>query len=397
MVFPMSLPAPAIPPTEFAARRARAASLAKAQGLDGLLVVSRGGGTLDRYGDVLYLTNFYTSFPYIPDVPGAWTGRAHAFLVLTAEGASHLVIDCPNDGRIALADNEIERSDLVIESVVTALKRLGLSKAKVGLVGSDVLTVAALRSFEAALPGMRLEEAGPILARIRAVKSPAEIAALRRASALGSRMIEAMMAAAEPGASHGDVVAAGQQVLTPARGVLYNSFMASGRGGDEPQYIRSNFPTWASETRLEKGQWFRIGISGALDGYMFDLSRSKPIGPPTNRQIELFEHAIDCVETGIAAVRPGLAAETVAAAGLGRQKALGYDMTGVFSGLGHGLGLGWDSPWLAPGDKTTIEPGMVLCFERTILRDGWLGDFEETVLVTETGAEKITDARMRYW
>lgn len=387
----------AIAPVEFASRRTEAAALARAQGLDGLIVVSRGGGTLDRYGDVLYLTNFYTSFPFIPDLPGSWTGRAHAFFILSTEGASHLVIDCPNDGRIALATNEIERSDLVIESVVTALKRMGLAKSKIGLAGSDVLTVSALRAFEAALPSMRIEEAGGILAQIRAVKSLAEIAALRRASELGSRMIEAMMAAADPGASHGDVVAAGQQVLTPARGILYNSFMASGRGGDSPQYIRSNFPTWASETRLEPGQWFRIGISGALDGYMFDLSRSKPIGPPTNRQIELFEHAIDCVETGIGAVRPGVTAEDVAAAGLGRQKALGYDLTGVFSGLGHGLGLGWDSPWLAPGDQTAIVPGMVLCFERTILKDGFLGDFEETVLVTETGAEKITNARMRYW
>ncbi len=383
--------------TEFTDRRGRAAALAKQQGLRGLLVVSRGGGTLDRYGDVLYLANFYSSFPFIPDLPGSWTGRAHAFLVLTGEAEPHLVIDCPNDGRIALSPAEIERSDLVVESVIGALGRMGLDRGRVGLVGSDVLTVATFRALQAALPDVSFEEAGPILAELRAVKSPAEIVALRRASQLGSRMIDTMMAAAVPGASHGDVVAAGLQVLTPAKGVLYNSFMASGRGGDAPQYIRSNFPTWASDARLESGQWFRIGISGALEGYMFDLSRSKPIGPTTNRQIELFEHAIECVETGMAAVRPGVSAEQVAAAGLGRQKALGYDMTGVFSGLGHGLGLGWDSPWLAPGDRTTIRPGMVLCFERTILKDGFLGDFEETVLVTEDGAEKITDARIRSW
>jgi Xaa-Pro aminopeptidase len=386
-----------IPASELAERRKRAAAAAKAKGLNGLLVVSRGGGTLDRYGDVLYLANFYTSFPYIPDLPGAWTGRAHAFLVLTAEAEPHLVIDCPNDGRIALQPAEIERSDLVIESVVAALRRMGLDHGRIGLAGIDVLSVAAYRTLAAALPGVTFEDAGAILAELRAIKSPAEIALLRRASSTGSRMIEAMMDAAVPGATHGDVVAAGQQVLTPARGILYNSFMASGRGGDNPQYVRSNFPTWNSEVKLENGQWFRIGISGALDGYMFDLSRSKPIGPPTNRQVELFEHAIECVETGIAAVRPGATAEEVAAAGLDRQRALGYDMTGVFSGLGHGLGLGWDAPWLAPGDRTAIKPGMVLCFERTILQDGFLGDFEETVLVTEDGAEKITDARIRSW
>ena len=113
--------------------------------------------------------------------------------------------------------------------------------------------------------------------------------------------------------------------------------------------------------------------------------------------MELFESAIACVETGIEAIRPGATAADLAKAGLGKQQALGYDLTGVFSGLGHGIGLGWDSPWLAPTDHTKIEPGMVLCFERTVQKDGYLGDFEETVHVTEDGPVKITDARIRWW
>ena len=48
---------------EFAERRSRAAKMANAEGLEGLLVCSRGGGTLDRFGDVFYLANYYTSVP----------------------------------------------------------------------------------------------------------------------------------------------------------------------------------------------------------------------------------------------------------------------------------------------------------------------------------------------
>jgi len=189
----------------------------------------------------------------------------------------------------------------------------------------------------------------------------------------------------------------GMAVLAPAGAALYNSFMASGRGGEDPQAVRRNFPTWGSDERLEEGQWFRIGLSGVVDGYYFDLSRSKAIGPPTNRQVELFEAAIEIVEAAIAEIRPGTTAEAVAAAGLATQAALGYPNDGVFSGLGHGVGLGWDAPWLAPGDGTVIEPGMVLCIERTIRKDGYLGDFEETVEVTEDGCQLITDARIRWW
>jgi len=40
---------------------------------------------------------------------------------------------------------------------------------------------------------------------------------------------------------------------------------------------------------------------------------------------------------------------------------------------------------------------MVLNVEKTLMKDGYLGDFEESVLVTEHGPELLTDARVRYW
>lgn len=386
-----------IPPEEFAARRASAARAAAGAGLTGLLACARGGGTLDRYGDVVYLANHYTSFPYIPDLEGAWSGRAHAFVLVASDGDSLLVTDAPDDGRTAMPAEAVIVTGQVLDGVAEAMERLGMGRGPVGIAGTDVMPVRTFWALSERLPGAGWRDAGEILARLRAIKSPAEIAALRRASEIGSRAIEAMMEAAVPGASHGDVVAAGMAVLAPAGAALYNSFMASGRGGEEGFAIRRNFPTWGSDEKLEEGQWFRVGLSGVLDGYFFDLSCSRAVGPPSNRMVELFEHAVEIVEAGIGAIRPGATAREVAEAGLSRQEALGYPNDGVFSGLGHGVGLGWDAPWLAPGDETVLEPGMVLCVERTIRKDGYLGDFEETVVVTEDGCEKITPARIRWW
>ena len=205
------------------------------------------------------------------------------------------------------------------------------------------------------------------------------------------------MASAVPGATHGDVVAAGLQVLVPAGGMLYNSFMASGTGGANATLVRSSFPTWASPTPLANGQWLRLGISGVLDGYYFDVSRSRSIGPASRLQVDAFEAAIAAVEAGIAALRPGVTAGEVARAGLAKQESLGFTLKGVFSGLGHGIGLGWDSPWLVPQETMKLVPGMVLNFERTLTKDGYLGDFEETVLLTEHGVERLTDAVKRPW
>lgn len=382
---------------EFAERRSRAAEMANSEGLEGLLVCSRGGGTLDRFGDVFYLANYYTSFPYIPDLPHVWSARAHTFVVLSAKGDCILVTDAPNDGQTALAEENVIYTDLVLDGVLDAMQRLEMESGSVGLVGGDVLPVDTYQNLATRLANVKWTKAQHILVKLRSVKSPDEITLLRSASEVGSQALEAMMSAAEPNSTHGDVVAAGMAVLAPAGAALYNSFMASGRGGENPQAVRRNFPTWGSSEPLANGHWFRIGLSGVLNGYYFDHSRSKAIGAPTNQQIELFEAAIDIVEAAIAEIRPGVTAEAVAQAGLAKQTALGYPNDGVFSGLGHGVGLGWDAPWLAAGDKTIIEPGMVLCIERTIRKNGYLGDFEETVVVTEDGCEKITGAQMRYW
>ena len=382
---------------EFEDRRRKAVEQAKSRGLRGLLVCSRGGGSLDRYADVKYLTNFYTPFPCIPDLAKNWSGRGHAFVVLPVDADPLLVADVPNDGSIALDEDRICYGDMVIEGAVDAMRRTGLEKGPIGLVGGDALPINAFKMIESALENVEWRDAQDVLTGLRAIKSPTEIALLRHAAGTGSRMIEAMMEAAVPGARHGEIVAAGLQVLVPAGGILYNSFMASGRGGDDPVYVKSNFPTWASNQPLAEGYWLRLGISGVVDGYYFDVSRSKAIGAPTNRQVDLFEAAIDCVEAGIGACKVGATAEQIAGAGLEKQKSLGYDIKGVFSGLGHGIGLGWDAPWLAPGETLEIQPNMVLNFERTIQHEGFLGDFEETVLVTRDGPEKLTDAKLRFW
>src|SRR5271168_3160877 len=80
---------------EFANRRANAVAATRYKRYDALLVCSRGGGTLDRFGDVLYLTNYYSPFPYIPDLESNWTARAHGFLVLPVNGDPLLVADVP--------------------------------------------------------------------------------------------------------------------------------------------------------------------------------------------------------------------------------------------------------------------------------------------------------------
>ncbi len=389
--------APAIARQEFEERRARAAEAVRRSGLDALLVCSRGGGALDRYGDVMYLTNFYSSFPFIPDCGDHWSARAHPFVLLMADGRARLIADTPYLDEVALPRESVVQTDRGLDTLIAEIRGAGLDAGRLGVAGYDTLPAGSLDRLRGAFPEARFEAADHILARLRSIKSLAEVEHLAVAAEIGSRTIEAMLDRAVVGATHGDVVAAGMQVLVPAGGILYNSFMASGTGGERPSACRSIFPTWAHPAPLEDGQWLRLGISGVFDGYYFDLSRSKAIGKATNRQIDAFEAAISVVEAGIETIRRDASAAEVAQAGIRKQQELGYPVEGVFSGLGHGLGMGWDAPWLVPDDHTPLVENMVINVEKTLEMDGYVGDFEESVLVTRHGHEVLTKAPKRHW
>ncbi len=382
---------------EFEDRRQRAGAAAAAAGLDGLLVCSRGGGTLDRYADVFWLSGFYTQFPYIPDVAGNWSGRAHTVMIVRPDGEARLIVDIPAWQDVALDDGRITFADHVPQAIIDALKDVQFSEARLGLIGADAMPATMYRAVTGALPDLELVDFQDTFNDLKSVKSPAEIELLRRASALGSRTIETMMEAGRAGLSHGAVMARGLDVLVPARGILYNAFIRSGSGGPNPRFVSSTLPTWGSAEELLDGEFLCAGISGVLDGYYFDLARCRPIGRASNAQIDVFESTIAVVEAGIAAIAPGITGEQVMQAGSKRQTDLGFAPAGSFNGFGHGIGLGWDNPWLAPGVEKAVKPNMVICVEKWLMRDGYAGDYEDTVLVTKDGAEKITDARMRWW
>jgi Xaa-Pro aminopeptidase len=382
---------------EFAGRRERLRQAVAGAGVNAALVVSRGGGSLDRYADVFWATGFYTQFPYIPDVAANWSGRAHAVLVLPAEGEPRLIVDIAVSGVAGLPKSQVRFADFVTEAAIETVREMGLAGASLGLIGAEAMPASMYRAIEAGLPGTTFRDIQPLANALRAVKSPAEIELLRRASDLGSRMTDAMMGAARPGRTHGEIMAAGLDVLVPAGGMLYNAFLRSGRGGENARLVKSALPTWGSGERLEAGDFFCAGVSGILDGYYFDLARSCPVGRVSNAQIDVFESTIGVVEAGIRAVRAGVTGGAVMAAGAAEQARLGFARTGNFQGFGHGIGLGWDDPWLAPGVETPIAPDMVICVEKWLMRDGHAGDLEETVVVTPSGPEKITDARVRWW
>jgi Xaa-Pro aminopeptidase len=397
---------------EFADRRRRLVELAHARDLKGILVWSKGGGTVDLYGPIFYLTNHYTQFPQIADRPPWWAGRAHAALVLPAEGPPTLISDIP-DYRADLVAIEDVRVGINIPGLTgEVMREKRLDSGRLGLVARDYMLAGAYQDLLKALPDVVWVPSEDLFEQVRRVKSPNEIKLIRKACEIGSKACATLMEAVQPDWTEAEAMAEALYVLTREGGVMYDHPVASGQHSH--RYAYGRLPSWDHYRRFQPGDLFHVDMYGAFEGYYYDLGRSTVVGRrATQEQKELMETAMASVEAGIAAVRPGATAGEVARAGFKCLEEHGFRITAskeefertgeaalnmTFPSMGHGLGMWWELPWLTPDDTTILEPNMVLAIERAVGRPGvGAASYEDDVLITATGYEVLTTTKKRWW
>lgn len=167
----------------------------------------------------------------------------------------------------------------------------------------------------------------------------------------------------------------------------------------------------SKEQVLKDGDIVNIDVSTIYQGYFSDSSRMFCIGEVSREKKRLVEVAKECMEKGIAMVKPWTPIGNMGHAV--HQHALENGCTVVREIGGHGVGLEFhEDPWVSytsqensgvlmvPGMMFTIEPMVNLGDSKiyTDEGDGWTvrtrdglpsAQWEVTVLVTEDGCEVI--------
>jgi Xaa-Pro aminopeptidase len=396
--------------SEFLDRQRHAVAGARESDLDALLVWARGGTSVDFYGDVLYLANYHSPFPPNQDTE-IWSGRSYTALILPVEGPSTLITDLPDyDAETTYAD--LVHSTLRVPHTAAAvLKEHGLTPSRVGLVGRDTFLVSHLRAIEEVLgEAARFPAADAILERLRLVKSPAELTAVRHATSVGGRWLTTMMETVEEGRTEGEVVGEGLRTLAAAGGVAYDAAIASGKRSRN-FFSRNGIPSWTADRKLNRGDLVHIDAWASVNGYYTDFDRSTVVGrAATAGQREVLEGSIAIVEHIIAGVRPGTTigdlyargAQWLVDNGFGEHRAelsdAGTDFGQLFPAFGHSVGLGLEVPYIIEGEPTVIEQNMVLAVEALIGHQNVGGAaFEQQLIVGPAGAEVISDGCAKRW
>ncbi len=368
---------------ELADRRARARQAMVARGLDGLL--------LFRQESLYWLTGFDT-FGYV----------FFQCLYLGAEGTMTLLTRAP-DLRQArhtsvIADIRIwvDGPDATPEATLKAiLAEHGGEGGRLGVEWDAYgLTAALGRRLAATLGGFcDTTDASGLISRLRVVKSPAELAHVRRAAMLADDAYAAAIETTAPGVSDADILAAMQAAVFAGDGDYpANPFIiGSGRDALLCRYH-------SGRRRLDSQDQLTLEWAGVYRHYHACLMRTFILGSAQPRQRALFEAAREALAAVATALVPGRAlgeafdahARVLDAAGLRehRMNACGYSVGATFA-------PNWmDWPMLYHGNPEPVAVGMTI-FTHMIIFDSDAGlamTLGETVEITEGGAEPLSRA-----
>lgn len=260
----------------------------------------------------------------------------------------------------------------------------------------DKIMIAGLRALERR--GFEVMEGEEVTERVRAVKGPEDIAALRCAQHACESAIAEMERATRNGVPKGDMSEDAIWSVLHAENIK--------RGGEwiETRLLASGPRTnpWFQECGPRIVQpneivAFDTDLIGAY-GMCIDISRTWWVGDqrPTNAMISAMHHAMDHIRENMAMLKPGVSIKELVFGG--HQLDTQY-WKQKYSCKMHGVGLCDEWPYVTYPDGYTegafdavLEPGNMLCVEALVSPEG--GDFsiklEDQVLITDTGFENLT-------
>ncbi|MFL6136770.1 MAG: M24 family metallopeptidase [Frankiaceae bacterium] len=260
---------------------------------------------------------------------------------------------------------------------------LGGDPARVGLA-NRMWAEHAVR-LRRALPTSEQLLAGEVLRRLRMRKAPAEIEALRRAGAAIDRVHSRMGEWLRPGRTEAEVGRdIAQAIVDEGHAVMNFVVVGTGPNGSSPHHH-------TSDRVIEPGDPVLVDIGGTMsDGYCSDSTRAYVVGPVPDDFAAYFEVLHEAQRAAVAAVRPGVTAESVDRAARDIIAAAGYGELFVHR-TGHGIGLEeHEDPYVVAGNAEPLEPGMCFSVEPGIYLPGRHGArIEDIVAVTDDGVDRL--------
>ncbi|MCC7484280.1 MAG: aminopeptidase P family protein [Burkholderiales bacterium] len=336
-----------------------------------------------------YLTGFV-----VPSQP--LIRHRHAMVIVTASGGSALFAVDMEATTIRRREPEMpatiwaEFTDDAMAVLADQLRGLGLGASRIG-IEMDYLPAGDFERLRRALPGASFTACEGILARLRQVKTPDEIALLRRLSRIADQSITDALRAVRAGDSEMDIAAhLTRGIYTLGAEQFKLMIVATGE--------RSQLPNVGpSERRLEPGDVCRVEIFAVIGGYQAGVCRTAVVRHAPAHAERIWRNLVECKYLIMDMVKPGASCRAIYDAFIRKLSELNLP---PISFVGHGIGLNLHedpyigtTPRLGRSGDAGLEAGMVLGIEPLCYRTGhgYGMQNKDMILVTPTGCELLSD------
>ena len=373
------------------------------RGYEVALVWGKSTFTYERSMDVLYLTNFFSSLSGQEPDSSAWNARGFACVILRPGFEPEIVHGDVNPRPERLAtQNQHDHMD-PIAALAETLKRYGV-EGRVAFVGADTLPVKYARQLEAATPGIEYVFEDDLVARVRRIKSAAELELFRAGAEIADAALIALIEAMIAGKSEAEAATAAVQELFARGGYFQRIAIAH---GETTNFLESTPMHGFSTDVPEPGDLFHADLLGPpLEGYWLDPARTAVVGAkPTPEQRSLIEDCNRIMTEGIEAnVKAGVKIHDVAQATKHLRDEVGGDASEFDANwpqFGHSNGNMWEAPYIslvACDESEVFEENMVFGGETFLTREGvGTAEVENNWIVTKDGIELLTKTPLEWW
>jgi Xaa-Pro aminopeptidase len=309
--------------------------------------------------------------------------RRGVLLVWPREGEPLLIVDAIAAG-VTERDSAIARLEVfngydetAYQRLCRVLKELHLERSRVGF-DKNFVGAQFWEDLVTELPAMQMIDSTRLMDEARRIKTPGEIELLREGATLLDKVYLEVFPTIRPGESERDVhsrIIAGciRAGVGWAHGILNSHRNPVIYCGE-------------SDFTFQSGDIVRTDYVAYLRGYPGHQSRNAVLGAPTPEQLRDYRTYREVYALTFARCRPGMTAGEIYEHTVAEFRKRGWTYKPAL--VGHSVGPWWhqQEPILCRGNRTLLEPGMVLAIEPFV--DHW--HVQDLVLVTETGPELLS-------
>ena len=342
-----------------------------------------------------WLTGFDAWSFYVPQVMLVLHDHAPVWLGRQMDaGSISLTTHLGSESVRPYAENMVQCDGVhPMDSIAGSLAELGLADKRIGFESDTYFfSFKAVQRLQEALPGANWVDADLLVNWCRAVKSDAEIEVMRGAARIASHVMTVACEHIAPGVRQCDLVS--RVLAAQVSGI-------DGFGGDTTalcplilagEAAGTAHPMW-TDAPFEPDQTVALELGGAYRRYNAGLARTVQLGKGPQKVFDTAKAVTEGLEAVLQTIRSGICAGDVHRAW---QDVLDrYGLTKE-SRIGYSIGAGYPPDWgehtvsLRANEQTILEENMTLHVMLGMWMDGWGIEFSETVAVTETGVDSLT-------